>query len=52
MEAREHFMPASLLDSQLSTLELGDDVTVIDNTLGAGEMAAGIAARRGTLTTS
>ena len=52
LESREHFMPASLLDSQLSTLELGDDVTVIDNTLGAGEMAAGIAARRGTLTTS
>ncbi|WP_035613826.1 gluconokinase [Haloferula sp. BvORR071] len=28
----EHFMPASLLDSQLATLELGDDVEIIDNT--------------------
>ena len=28
----EHFMPASLLDSQLATLELGDDVEVIENT--------------------
>ena len=52
LESREHFMPASLLDSQLSALELGDDVTVIDNTLGTGEVTARIAARRGTLTTS
>ena len=42
--ARDHFMPPSLLDSQLATLELGGDVTVIGNTLSAGEVAAGIAA--------
>ncbi|PAW69176.1 MAG: hypothetical protein B9S38_10470 [Verrucomicrobiia bacterium Tous-C4TDCM] len=46
LESRDHFMPASLLDSQLATLELGNDVKVIDNTLGAGEVAAGIAAGR------
>ncbi len=46
LESRDHFMPASLLDSQLATLELGNDVTVIDNTLSAGEVAAGIAAGR------
>ena len=46
LEARDHFMPASLLDSQLATLELGNDVKVIVNTLGAGEVAAGIAAGR------
>jgi gluconokinase len=28
---REHFMPGSLLDSQLNTLELGEDVVVIEN---------------------
>ena len=28
---REHFMPGSLLDSQLATLELGEDVVVIEN---------------------
>jgi len=28
---REHFMPGSLLDSQLATLELGDDVEVLEN---------------------
>lgn len=44
--SRDHFMPSSLLDSQLATLEVGDDVTVIDNALGAGEVAAGIAAGR------
>ncbi|RYD40853.1 MAG: gluconokinase [Verrucomicrobiaceae bacterium] len=27
----EHFMPASLLDSQLATLELGDDVEIAEN---------------------
>ncbi|WP_367874527.1 gluconokinase [Luteolibacter sp. Populi] len=27
----EHFMPASLLDSQLATLELGPDVEVVEN---------------------
>jgi gluconokinase len=31
LQGREHFMPASLLASQLATLELGDDVTVMDN---------------------
>ncbi|MCW1926313.1 gluconokinase [Luteolibacter arcticus] len=31
LSTREHFMPASLLDSQLSTLELGEDVTVVEN---------------------
>ena len=46
LESRDHFMPASLLDSQRATLELGNDVKVIDNTLGAGEVAAGIAAGR------
>ena len=28
---REHFMPGSLLDSQLNTLELGEDVVVLAN---------------------
>ena len=40
MESREHFMPASLLDSQLATLELGDDVQVIPNHGSADETAA------------
>jgi gluconokinase len=31
MQHREHFMPASLLDSQLATLELGEDVQVVEN---------------------
>ena len=31
MQHREHFMPASLLDSQLATLELGPDVIIIEN---------------------
>jgi gluconokinase len=31
MQHREHFMPASLLDSQLATLELGPDVSVVEN---------------------
>jgi len=31
LREREHFMPASLLDSQLATLELGPDVTVVEN---------------------
>ncbi len=46
MGSREHFMPASLLDSQLATLELGDDVTVIDASPPAAEVAAGIVAGR------
>jgi gluconokinase len=52
VKSREHFMPPSLLDSQLATLELGDDVTMVDNTSTPGEVAARIAAGRGTLTTS
>jgi gluconokinase len=32
LSEREHFMPASLLDSQLATLELGLDVSVVENT--------------------
>jgi gluconokinase len=31
LHGRDHFMPASLLASQLATLELGDDVTVMAN---------------------
>lgn len=37
---REHFMPASLLDSQLATLELGDDVRILENHGSALETAA------------
>jgi len=44
LETREHFMPASLLDSQLSTLELGDDVRVIGNQGSAGEAVAAVEA--------
>jgi gluconate kinase len=39
-------MPTSLLDSQLDTLELGDDVTVVDNDQPEDEVVAGILARR------
>jgi gluconokinase len=39
LESREHFMPASLLESQLATLELGDDVKVVENKGPAGEVA-------------
>lgn len=38
MLGREHFMPASLLASQLAALELADDVTVIDNS-GSADVA-------------
>ena len=31
LEEREHFMPSVLLDSQLATLELGDDVVAVEN---------------------
>jgi gluconokinase len=31
LSEREHFMPASLLESQLATLELCDDVKVVEN---------------------
>lgn len=37
-----HFMPASLLDSQLATLELGDDVELIENTAAPAEVVARI----------
>ncbi len=39
MKSRQHFMPASLLDSQLATLELGDDVTIVPNTGRVAEVA-------------
>lgn len=42
LDGREHFMPASLLDSQLATLELGDDVEIIENTGPPEEVAARI----------
>lgn len=44
LESREHFMPASLLDSQLATLELGEDVQVIENKGPAAEVAASVTA--------
>lgn len=40
LESREHFMPASLLESQIATLELGDDVVVVENKRLAEEVAA------------
>ena len=40
MKDREHFMPASLLESQLDTLELGEDVEVVENVLPPEEVAA------------
>jgi gluconokinase len=39
---REHFMPGSLLDSQLSTLELGNDVEVVENSADPAEVAEAI----------
>ena len=45
LNEREHFMPASLLDSQLATLELGPDVTVIEN-VGPPEEVARLSALR------
>jgi carbohydrate kinase (thermoresistant glucokinase family) len=47
MKSRDHFMPASLLDSQLATLELGDDVDVIPNHGDIAEVAAAVAALLG-----
>jgi carbohydrate kinase (thermoresistant glucokinase family) len=47
MESREHFMPASLLDSQLATLELGEDVDVLPNHGDPAEVAAAVAALLG-----
>lgn len=46
LESREHFMPASLLDSQLATLELGDDVTVIENHGSPGDAATRLLGKR------
>ena len=40
LAAREHFMPTSLLDSQLATLELGDDVEVVGNDAPPAEVVA------------
>ena len=40
LEEREHFMPPALLDSQLATLELGEDVAVVE-TLDAPSAVAG-----------
>ena len=45
LATREHFMPGSLLDSQLATLELGDDVEVILNDVAALEVAERVAVR-------
>ena len=42
LREREHFMPPSLLDSQLATLEIGDDVTVIANDRPPREVVARI----------
>lgn len=39
LEAREHYMPASLLGSQLTTLELGDDMVSVENEGPAEETA-------------
>lgn len=44
MKSRDHFMPASLLDSQLATLEFGDDVAVIPNRGDPAGVAAAVAA--------
>lgn len=41
---REHFMPGSLLDSQLSTLELGDDMEEIENDSAPEEVSAAVLA--------
>ena len=41
---REHFMPGSLLDSQLNTLELGEDVAVIENNIAPELVAARLVA--------
>lgn len=43
LAAREHFMPASLLDSQLATLEFGNDVEIVSNDALPAEVVARIA---------
>ena len=47
MAERSHFMPPSLLDSQLATLELGPDVTVVPNTGPVEETASVVMASLG-----
>ena len=42
---RDHFMPGSLLDSQLDALEFGEDVVVIENASSPGEVAGRIILR-------
>ena len=42
---REHFMPASLLDSQLATLELGEDVQIVGNDVTPVEVVERVATR-------
>jgi gluconokinase len=41
---REHFMPGSLLDSQLGALELGEDVIVVENSSSPEKVASHVAA--------
>lgn len=43
LASREHFMPGSLLDSQLDALELGEDVDVIENSASPEEVASHVA---------
>lgn len=45
MEQREHFMPPGLLESQLATLEPGDDLVVVDNEGAPEETVAEIVRR-------
>jgi gluconokinase len=42
---REHFMPGRLLESQLATLELGDDVEVVLNDVTSLEVAERVVVR-------
>ena len=45
LEGRAHFMPPSLLDSQLGTLELGDDVTIVENLASPDQVVAAIVSK-------
>ena len=45
LEGRAHFMPSSLLDSQLGTLELGDDVTIVENLASPDQVVAAIVSK-------
>ncbi|WP_193213252.1 gluconokinase [Luteolibacter marinus] len=47
MAGRDHFMPASLLDSQFAILESGDDVTEVVNSAEPVVVAAAIVAKLG-----